>query len=75
MNDKAHQQQAVDQGQAQRLTQDQNRALQERAFRRAVARRFFSEGQDTKQIAQEMNVDESLVYNMLDKVRKERINA
>lgn len=75
MNDEAHQQQAVDQGQAQRLTADQNRALQERAFRRAVARRFFALGQDTKQIAEEMSVDESAVYNVLDQVRQEKINA
>ncbi len=75
MNDDPHPNQALAARQAQRLTADQNRALQERAFRRAVARRFYALGQDTNQIAEEMNVDEAAVYNVLDKVRQEKINA
>jgi len=75
VNDEAHQRQGLGEGQAQRLAPHQDRALQERAFRRAVARRFYAQGQDTKQIADEMKVDESLVYNVLDMVRRERINA
>lgn len=75
MNDDPHSKQKLDRQQAERLEGDQNQAWKETAFRLAVARKFYALGKDTKQIAEEMKVDESRVYNVLDKIRRERINA
>lgn len=61
-------------GEAERLGENPSHQAKEKAFRLAVARRFYAHGQDTKQIAEEMKVDEAAVYNVLDKIRQERIS-
>lgn len=70
MNDDPHSNEELDHGAAERVEGDQNRAWKETAFRRAVARRFYCEGQDTAQIAAELEVDEAAVYNVLDDARR-----
>lgn len=66
MNDDPHSNEELDHGAAERVEGDQNRAWKETAFRRAVARRFYCEGQDTAQIAAELEVDEAAVYGFPD---------
>ena len=75
MNDHPHPIKELGPGQAQRLQGGPDHKAEEKAFRRAVARRFYAYGQGTQQIAEEMKVDESTVYNVLDKIRRERIDA
>lgn len=74
MNDHPHPHKELAAGEAECIGEDPNHQAKERAFRRAVARRFYAYGQDTKQIADEMKVDEAAVYNVLDKIKRERIN-
>lgn len=74
MNDHPHPHQELATGEAERLREDSSHQAKEKAFRFAVARRFYAHGQDTKQIDEEMKVDESAVYNVLDKIRRERIS-
>lgn len=75
MNDHTHPHQELAAGEAERLREDPSHQAKEKAFRLAVARRFYAHGQDTKQIADEMKVDEAAIYNVLDKIKRERINA
>ena len=75
MNDHPHPVQELDPLEAERIEAFARHTLEEKAFRLAVARRFYAYGQDTKQIAEEMKVDEAKVYNVLDKIKRERINA
>ena len=75
MNDHTHPHQELAAGEAERLREDPSHQAKEKAFRLAVARRFYAYGQDTKQIADEMKVDEAAVYHVLDKIKRERINA
>lgn len=74
-HDNPHPNEKLDRRQAERLEAYSDHTLKEKAFRLTVARKFYALGKDTKQIAEEMKVDESRVYNVLDKIRRERINA
>jgi hypothetical protein len=75
VNDQVHPHQELDPREAERLSEDPNREAKEKAFRLAVARRFYAQGQDTAQIAAELEVDESQVWNVLDAARRMRIDA
>lgn len=75
MNDEAHQRQGMGQGQAQHVQGHPHQAWKEKAFRLAVARKYFAEGKDTKEVAAELGCEESQVWNVLDKIKRERINA
>lgn len=74
MNDHPHPHKELATGEAERIGEGPSYQAKEKAFRLAVARRFYAYGQDTKQIAEEMKVDEASVYNVLDKIKRERIN-
>lgn len=72
MNDDPHSNEELAKGATERVEGDQNRAWKETAFRRAVARRFYCDGEDTAQIAAELRVDEADVYNVLDEARRRK---
>lgn len=53
----------------------QDRKWQEVAFRRAVARLYYAGGHDTAEVARRLECDEADVWNVLDQIKRERIDA
>lgn len=75
MNDHPHPVQELDPLEAERIEAFASHTLEEKAFRLAVARLYFAAGKDTAEVAKILKVDESCVWNVLDKIKRERINV
>jgi len=75
IDDQAHTLQELDPIDQERVEAFTNRALQEKAFRLAVARKYFADGKNPEEVAAELGCEEAQVRGVLDRIKQEKISA